>query len=448
MAAPTTSPPPRRPSGWSRARRVLASPMVQFIGAGTLAVLVVGWSLSVASRRVGEREAIVEARSEALVKGQGIVEPLLTDDALTGPGPDRDALHDTVHELVLDESLVRVKVWSRDGEILFSDDEAQIGGRFELGEDELEALDEGLVDAEVSDLDKPENVREQDQGRLLEVYLPLTTPSGEEVLFEAYFRYDAVIESGDRIWRSIAPIAIGALVVLELVQIPLAWSLARRLRARQDEREQLLQRAIDASEHERRRIAQDLHDGVVQDLAGVSYSLAAMGRGDRDPAEEAERIDAAAATVRASVEALRTLLVELYPPNLEQEGLAPALDDLLARVRSRGIDATLDAPEDVDLPLPATRLVYRVAQEALRNVVTHAGATAVEVVVATGDGDVRLSIRDDGVGFDIDEARASAADGHLGLLGLGDLAERAGGTLRISSTPGQGTTVDLEVPVP
>lgn len=430
--------------------------MVQFVGAGTLAVVVVGISLAVASRRVGEREAIVEARSEALVKGQGIVEPLLTDEALAGPGPARDVLHDTVHELVLDESLVRVKVWSSDGEILFSDDEAQIGGRYELGEDELEALDEGLVDAEVSDLDKPENVGERDQGRLLEVYLPLTTPSGDRVLFEAYFRYDAVVESGDRIWRSIAPIAIGALVVLELVQIPLAWSLARRLRIRQEEREHLLQRAIDASEHERRRIAQDLHDGVVQDLAGVSYSLAAMGRRDRDrdsvgptdPGNDAELIDASAATVRASVEALRTLLVELYPPNLEQEGLAPALDDLLARVRSRGIDATLHAPQEVELPLSSTRLVYRVTQEALRNVVTHAGATSAQVSVVHDGGRVRLTVRDDGIGFDIDRARAAAADGHLGLLGLSDLAEQAGGTLHISSAPGQGTTVDLEVPVP
>lgn len=431
----------RRP-GW----RMVATPMFGFIAAGTLAVVVVGVALSIASRRVGEREAIVEARSEAMVKGQGLVEPHLSDALLDGSEEAIDTVDDIVRSDVLDDSLIRVKIWSPDGEILYSDDEAQIGQTFPLDEGQVAALEQGLVDAEVSDLSKSENVSEREQGKLLEVYLPVTTPDGEDLLFESYFRYDAVEESGTRLWRSFAPIAIGALVMLELIQIPLALSLARRLRARQLEREELLERAVRSSEHERRRLAQDLHDGVVQDLAGVSYSLAALGRtgGQPDPAIIASAGD----TVRGSVEALRTLLVELYPPALEEEGLGPALDDLLARVRANGVETHLDLPAELDLPLPTTRLLYRTAQEALRNVVTHAQASAVSVRAGRLDGVAWLQVADDGTGFDVEAARARAAGGHVGLLGLTDLAADAGGTLQISSPDGRGTTVRLEVPVP
>ena len=257
--------------------------MIQFVLVGAAALAIVALALSVASRRVGEREAIVEARSEALVKAQGLVEPVLTDALLDGDPDAIAAVDEVVQEDVLTPSLVRVKIWDEDGTILYSDEPRLIGATYPLGDDEMEAFEAGVVDAEVSDLSKPENRYERKHGKLLEVYLPITTPSGQKVLFEAYFLYDRVEESGLRIWRSFAPIAIGALIVLELIQIPLAYGLARRLRIRQLEREELMNRAINASEHERRRIAQDLHDGVVQDLAGVSYSLAALARDPDQP---------------------------------------------------------------------------------------------------------------------------------------------------------------------
>ena len=84
----------------------------------------------------------------------------------------------------------------------------------------------------------PENRYERQFGKLLEVYLPIRQPSGNALLFEAYYRYEAVAASGRKVWRSFAPVALGALIVLELVQIPLAWSLAARLRHRQRERDE------------------------------------------------------------------------------------------------------------------------------------------------------------------------------------------------------------------
>jgi signal transduction histidine kinase len=421
--------------------------MLQFILAGAAAMLIAVLAISVASRRVGEREAIVEARSESLVKAQGLIEPVLRDDLLTGDAEAIDAIDDVVRDDVLTDSLVRVKLWSPDGRVLYSDEERQIGERHELGADELEALDEGIVEAEISDLSKPENTFEREYEKLLEVYLPVTLPSGEPVLYEAYFLYDTVEASGQRIWRSFAPFTIGVVVLLQLVQIPLAFSLARRLRLRQLEREDLLERAISASEHERRRIAQDLHDGVVQDLAGVSYSLAAIGRTGDDP--NAPELAAAGDTVRSSIEALRTLLVELYPPNLADEGLGPALADLLARARAVGLATDADTTGlATDLPINATRLVYRTVQEALRNVITHADARSVRVRAASDDRTVWAEVVDDGRGFDVAEARGRAGGGHVGLLGVRDLVIDAGGSLEVTSTPDAGTTVRIEVPLP
>ena len=155
------------------------------------------------------------------------------------------------------------------------------------------------------------------------------------------------------------------------MQLPLAWSLARRLRRRQREREALLRRAIDASDAERRRIAGDLHDGVVQDLAGVSY---AAGRGrrrlDGRPAEAVGGCRRGAAAARASsVRALRALLVEIYPPSLQRVRAGAAAVRPARAASARGIDGR-GRRRRVDLALAAETeaLIFRGAQEALRNV--------------------------------------------------------------------------------
>src|SRR5262249_20878243 len=135
---------------------------------------------------------------------------------------------------------------------------------FTLGPDELRALRTEGVDAEVSDLAKPENRFERSYGKLLEVYQGIRGPHGTPLLYEEYLTYSSVADSANRLWSRFAPALIVSLIALELLQIPFAWSLAQRVRRGQNEREALLRRAIEASELERRRIAGNLHDGVVQ----------------------------------------------------------------------------------------------------------------------------------------------------------------------------------------
>jgi signal transduction histidine kinase len=337
---------------------------------------------------------------------------------------------------------VRVKIWDRSGRIVYSDERRLIGSRYPLTKDDLRDFQGSKIDASVSDLSKPENRFERRFGKLLEVYVALSTPTGTKLRYEEYYRQSFIAARSRRIFRQFAVTGLGALILLALIQLPLAWDLARRLRRGQRERLDLLQRAIDASEIERRRIAGDLHDGVVQNLAGVSYSLSAAA--SSAPPDLAPTLNEAAAETRQGIRELRSLLVEIYPPELHRQGLEAAMRDLLAPCTARGIDAHLDVDQESNLPPEVQALFFRAAQEALRNVVKHAGARRVDVEVARRNGRATLKVTDDGGGFDVDGGPDGA---HFGLRLLEDLAREAGGDFAIETAPGRGTTLRLEVNV-
>jgi signal transduction histidine kinase len=260
------------------------------------------------------------------------------------------------------------------------------------------------------------------------------------VLFEIYQRFSSINASASQILKTLAPPMVAGLLVLLLFQAPLAWSLARRLQRGHQERERLLTSAIEAQDRERRRIASDLHDGVVQDLAGVAFGLAPLAADARRRGndEEARVVDDAVDTLRQGVRDMRTLLVEIHPPRLESAGLEPVLDDLLSPLRAAGATTHLTVEE----PVRDEALVYRVAREALRNVQAHAEARTVTVVVTPAT----LTVSDDGRGFDAAQRAGRAEAGHVGLDLLADLVAQAGGKLAVRSNPGAGTTVTLEMP--
>lgn len=436
----------RRPDPPGSDRPLVMSRLLgRYVLTALVALVVIAVLTAYASRSLGVRAAIDDANRIATLTAHAAVEPVLDDGVLTSSPASLAAVDRVVRRQVLRDSLIRVKLWKRDGTILYSDEARLIGDRFDLGPDEIEVLDTGRSEAELSDLHEPENRFEEPAAQLLEVYLPVRTTSGTPLLFEAYFRYAGISEAGRRLWLRFAPFSLGALLLLELLQVPLALSLARRLRRTQSQREQLLRSALDATQEERRRIAGDLHDGVVQDLAGVAFSLgAASRRPGRDP-DEARESREAADKVRDAARSLRSLLVEIYPPNLYDEGLEAALSDLLARLEPRGIATSLrvEAPLG-DLDVDATQLLYRAAQEGVRNVVAHADAARVTVAVtATGTG-TRLEVVDDGRG--LPGAELPERPGHLGLRALGGLAATMGAALTLTSTPGKGTVLALEVP--
>lgn len=436
-------------AGTTGLRRRLASPVVQFTLAGVAAVVAVGMVAAYLLDEAGTDEAIRDAKQLTALAGEGIVEPKLQQGLIDGD-PDAIAEVDRVvrDRILGDDGVVRVKIWDSGARIVYSDEPRLIGDRFELDTDERTSLTEGGTEAETTDLSSPENRFEPDGTDLLEVYLPIHTPSGEPLLFETYIRSDFVTSAGRRIWTTLAPVLIGALILLTALQLPLALGLARRLRRGQEEREDLLRLALDASEMERRRIAQDLHDGVVQDLAGVSYSVAAAANRSGSPGgsgSDPEGLRKAAARIRQSVRDLRTLLVEIYPADLHRVGLGAAVADIIGGLNARGLNARSEVPDDLRLPPELETLLFRVAQEAVRNVVAHAGASQLVIRADDEGGVASLEVEDDGRGFspDID----GAAPGHFGLRMLSDLAAQAGGSLAVDSRPGAGATVRVEAPI-
>lgn len=415
--------------------------------AGVLAVVAVGFGLVVASRRVGEREAIAGARAQTVQVAREIVEPSITNGLSSGDPTVVLAIDDLVRRFIISKDLVRVKVWRADGRIMYANDPRLMGETFAIEDDELAVLETGSVAAGVSNLSDPENRYELANRKLLEVYVRVQQPDGTAFLFETYYRFDVVTQNGNKLIRDFAPMSLGALAALQLVQIPLAWSLARRLRERQREREGLLESALDASSTERRRIASDLHDGVVQDLAGVALILSGAALQPGMPQSALTALEDSASEVRETIGSLRTLLVEIYPPNLFEEGLESALDDLASRAVNRGIGVEVTAPDANRLPTTPTALIYRAAQEALRNVVSHSHAKNVWVTLSQTSTSAVLEVRDNGVGFDDIRLDAAVTEGHFGLRALSGLASDHGGTLKVSSMPEGGTCLRLEVPL-
>jgi signal transduction histidine kinase len=415
-------------------------------------------------RSVAIAEATGDMQERVRTAGRLVQAAGLTDAILNDEPAAIHRLDDLVTSQVLSDSIVRVKLWTPDGTILYSDEHALIGNRYTLRQTERALFASGGADAELSDLDEPENRYERAEGKLLEGHTPIRTPDGTELLFEIYQRFSSVNASGTRLLAALAPPLIGGVVVLLLFQVPLVWTLVQRLQRGHLEREQLLRNAVEATTQERRRIASGLHDGIVQDLAGVAFGLApltnaAQRRGDDS---EAEVLHEATATLRQGVRDLRTLLLEIHPPNLEAAGLRIALSDLLSPLAEKGIATSLEVDElnrsetsiavgdaaggDTASPTPIEALIYRVAREAIRNAENHSHAPGVSVVVRYETGQVRLVVTDNGLGFSPGERHRRGRQGHLGLRLLEGIVAQANGTLDVHSAPGSGTTVTMALP--
>jgi two-component system NarL family sensor kinase len=431
--------------------RWLANPVVQFLATGFATLVVVIIATSALSRSAADEEAVADARSLTRVLGTSVAQPAIPAGLVDGDAAAIDRLDRTALDRLLVGDVLRIKIWDRDGTVLYSDRTELIGAVYPLDDDELEVMDEGGTDAELSDLAKPENRFERTiGGDLLEVYTRIESPEGEPLLFEAYLGVDQIRESRARVLDRFLPITIGSLLALVALSTPLVWLLSRRISRAARDRERLLEAAVRASDDERLRIARDLHDGVVQDLAGSSMTLSTVAA--RTQGEDREELEQVGRSLRVSMRALRSLLVEIYPPDLHTAGLAAALDDLVAPLVASGVRVDVDVSGDEDAPRSAVALVWRVAQESVRNVLRHAAAGRMSLTVRRQGEALVLEVVDDGRGFD--PATVSGTD-RFGLRGVESLVREHGGTMEVESTQGpghepgegSGTMVRIEVPL-
>ena len=205
-----------------------------------------------------------------------------------------------------------------------------------------------------------------------------------------------------------------------------------------------LRRAVQAQEAERRRLARELHDETGQALTSILLGLAAVER-----SESVGDAHLAAAALRdlvvETLQNVRRLAVELRPSALDDFGLEPALRRLGETVREgRALNVQVETRLGPNrLPADVETALYRIVQEALTNVVKHAGAEHVSVVVTRKPGRVVAMIEDDGRGFD----RTASRGAGLGLLGMRERVELLDGTFQIEAVPDAGTTLIVELPV-
>ncbi|HEV7453148.1 MAG TPA: GAF domain-containing sensor histidine kinase [Pseudonocardiaceae bacterium] len=222
-------------------------------------------------------------------------------------------------------------------------------------------------------------------------------------------------------------------------------SLHSRLAEREEAMERFAEQIVLLQETERRRLAGEIHDGISQRIVSLSFHLcAAADTVATDPARAAEQIAYAQELAAGALEETRLAIAGLRPPVLDDLGLAASLESL---ARSTPLPNVQVDTVPTSLPEHVETAVYRIAQEALQNVMKHASAEHVHLRLSATAGAVLLEISDDGTGFDPASATEPAGPVGYGLPGMQQRAELLGGQLTADSSPGRGTVVRLRVPI-
>ncbi len=418
------------------------------VAAVTLIVLSVGGVL--ACRSVAQKQAFRDAERQTNRIAEFVVGPLLPA-GLTSGSAERAELDRTIRDRTRDGYLVDAMAWDPSGRILWSTIASDIGRSVSVPAEVTAAIDHQQISSDFEDhpeLDHP-GLTPTNQG-FVEVYVPFPPGTRPALAFEAYYDYSRVNETANALTAQLLPLVLVPLLLLQVIQVPIAASLSRRIRRQETERAVLLERNLAVSEKERVRIAADLHDGPIQDLAGIGYALGAIA--PTVPDQYDHLMDGVQQTVHRATESLRRMMVDLYPPDLRASQLPDTLRDLAVPLRDRDISVDVSVEPVPELGGDTVTALYRVAREALANVIEHAQATQVDIVLkmdgATVDKSrrVRLDIIDNGVGIDL--ARLDRrAEGHLGLRLLQDRVNDLGGSLTFATAKGGGTTVSATLPV-
>jgi two-component system NarL family sensor kinase len=417
-------------------RREVRAAVARFLIAGFAALVLVAIPVAFWVRAEAERHALANARDITQRLADKVVGPLITDRLLARDPAALELLDQRLKPWLAESGVTRIKVWDEHGRVIYSDVESLIGQVFGQEEWARDLLEGGPATASFESQTAEENEFEADSGELVEVYVRSTSQSGAPMVFETYTSGEGVRREQEAVLMGMVPPMALSLAVLQLTQLIPAVRLARRMQVHQAARHALLRCAIEASDQERRQIAGELHDEVIQDLSGLAYALESEER--RGPLELQPVFVSARTMLQANIRTLRAMTSELYPPDLEELGLKASLVRLEAPLVERGIDLTVEIPDKLVLDRDRAVLLYRVAREALVNVSKHSSARSVGIRVWQAGQRTQITVSDDGVGFNPSEPRG---EGHLGLRILGDTIQQAGGRFEIRSSPGAGTSV-------
>lgn len=448
------TPRPRRPGGAPAdasgltQNRTVRRALGAYLAYSIVALLVVSAGAVLLSSTLARHQAERDAERIARAVATGIVAPLTTP-AFRENDPKAIALMNRTMEMrTQDGSIEHVKIWSDAGDgngtVLWSTQKPLVGKTFQMEPEAYDLFGSDRVLSHISDLTKAENALERASAdQLVEVYAGVPSVGGHDLLFEAYTSTAGLAETRRALVLEIVPLPLVAVLVFMLLTLPLAVSLAQRVDAGHVQVRRLLVDAVASSDHERRRIAQDLHDGVLQDIAGVGYALSSEARHLDEDSDIRRHLDQMSTILREDTSSLRHLMDDIYPPDIEARGLAQVVRDLVDDFGHTGVGATVEI-DDTLKPNPLTaRLAVRVTREFLRNVEKHAHARNVVVRLRQERHTLFVEVHDDGIGFDPTVERV---EGHFGLRLIQETVAAAGGHVTIDSAPGQGTRITTQLP--
>jgi signal transduction histidine kinase len=376
------------------------------------------------------------------------------------------------------QRVVAFKIWSPDGEVLYSPDRRLVGQRFELDDGLLAALS-GKVSADVSNLTSSENGLEREQwSRLVEIYAPIRAmgPSGRIVgaveFYQSPEELDAEVASSRlQSWAVLSAVTLAVYLLLAGIVKRGSNTIRRQQRIMRDQEAALRERVAQLSalldqnarlhtrvrraadqttalnEQALRRIGADLHDGPGQTLSLVLLRL--------DHSQDSESNDGPMVAIQGAVQdalaEIRAIATGLNSPVLAKLSLAEVAERAVrGHQRRSGVPVSLDVDAAAvesganDAPLSVKIALFRTMEEALSNATRHGGGVDIRAVITCERGGVSLTVADGGTGFNPDIAQG---DGHLGLSNMRERAELLGGTFEVQSAPGLGTTVRMWLPL-
>ena len=240
-----------------------------FYGAAALALIVVAIGAVIASRSVAQSQALTESEGMTTRLADLVLGPLLLA-SMNGGDEEHAALVSAIEHRMKDGYLREVVVWDAAGNVIWADDPAEIGKQLPPPPEVTEAITHGTISSDFEDEPEASTIppEEMDDG-FVEVYVPLDMKGEPPLAFEAYYDYARVDDNANNLMAQLIPLVLIPLVALLIILVPIALSLSRRIRRNDAERAELLEHSLSVSEKERIRIAADLHDGPIQDLAGI-----------------------------------------------------------------------------------------------------------------------------------------------------------------------------------
>lgn len=408
-----------------------------FVALGISAVVAVVLAISIPQQvenHLLRSEVDTFTRIAQNMADEGFIPPLRDDPQALA---DLDA---EVRTQLLGHDTVRVKVWSPEGTIIYSDASDLIGSTYPLTEDRIMAF-EGEAITETPDPALAENVFERDLPPLHEFYIPVQDASGEVVsVFEVYHLSEPIETTVGEIRRNtLLSIAIG-FVMLGVFLAVLIIANGRALTRRQRMTEKLFGDLVRSQADERSRIIGSLHDDIGQSLYRIHYGLEDMKSRTLDDEHLQDDLDRLGVLVSGVDKSLRAELRLLQYGTGEEIALASALDEL-AEVTEMESDLSVSVDVRTDPALsPAGRVtLFRAAREAVTNTRKHARAGNVTIEVDRKGPNLRLEVRDDGVGIEAGEA--------LGLTTTRERLEALGGGLKVTSHHRGGTRFVAWIPM-